>query len=187
MKSIKKKISRLKLFLSDVKPILLSHHPNCEHFSDHVYHVGKYRLCIGCFTYYPTIILTIIFTIFFIDLSLPNLIFLFFISFLFFSGILLNIFNLTSYKILKILSKVAIGIGTGLYIVAVIFLPIFLILKILSLFLVNFYTGVIAYVRAKDVAKKCDQCEYEGDWNVCPTMKPIIERLYEHGFKKRNN
>ncbi len=187
MNRIKKKIKRLKLLISDIKPMILSHHPNCDHFSDHVYHLGKYRLCIGCFTYYPTIILTIIFSILFIDMSLQNLFILYFLSFLFFLAILLNIFHLTSYKILKILSKVSIGIGTGFYIVAVIYLPIFLILKILSLFLVNFYTGVIAYVRANHITKECEQCEYKGNWKVCPTMKPIIEKLYEHGFKKRKS
>lgn len=100
-------------------------------------------------------------------------------------AILLNIFHLTKLKILKILSKVSIGIGTGFYIVAVLYLPIFLILKILSLFLVNFYTGVIAYVRANHITKECEQCEYKGNWEVCPTMKPIVENLIEHGFKKR--
>lgn len=185
MTSLKIKFKRVSLFFSDIKPIVLSHHPNCEHFSDHVYHIGKYRFCIGCFTYYPTIILTIIFSILFIDLSLQNLFILYFLSFLFFLAILLNIFHLTKFKILKILSKVAIGIGTGFYIVAVIYLPIFLILKILSLFLVNFYTGVIAYVRANHITKECERCEYKGNWEVCPTMKPIIENLIEHGFKKR--
>ncbi|MBA7504604.1 hypothetical protein ES706_03250 [subsurface metagenome] len=185
MTNFKIKFKRVALFFSDIKPIVLSHHPNCEHFYDHVYHIGKYRLCIGCFTYYPTIILTIIFSILFIDMSVQNLIILYFLSFLFFLAILLNIIHLTKFKILKILSKVSIGIGTGFYIVAVIYLPIFLILKILSLFLVNFYTGVIAYVRANHITKECEQCEYKGHWEVCPGMKPIIENLYEHGFKKK--
>ncbi len=186
MNRIKKKIKHLKLLISDIKPMILSHHPNCEHFSDHVYHIGKYRFCIGCFTYYPTIIFTIIFSILLIDLSLQNLFILYFISYLFFLAILLSIFHLTGYKILKILSKVSIGIGTGFYIVAVLYLPIFLILKILSLFIVNFYVGVIAYVRVNHIIKECeDQCEYKGNWEVCPTMKPIIENLFEHGFKKK--
>jgi hypothetical protein len=31
------------------------------------------------------------------------------------------------------------------------------------------------------------ECEYEGKWNDCHVMKPIMEKLYEHKFKKRRD
>lgn len=188
MGRIKKKIQRFGLFLSDFKPILLSHHPNCEKFQDHVYHMGKHKLCIGCFTFYPTVLITIIITILFIELSLYNIFLLFFIAHLFFIPIILNILGLTKYKILKILSKVSIGIGVGLYIVSILLIPfIHIIIKILLLLQINWYLGVIAYIRNKHIIKKCAECEYKGDWSSCPAMKTIVENLYEHGFKVKKN
>lgn len=179
------KLTRISLFLSDVKSLLLSHHPNCSKFSKHVYHIKKYKLCIGCFTFYPTVALTIIFILLFFNLQLFNLFIMFFTSFIFFIPIILNIFGLTKYQFLKIFSKISIGIGTGLMIVSTLLLPIFLFIKISILIEINFIVGAIAYIRAKHVKKICRECEYEGKWSICPGMKPIIDKLYEHNFKKR--
>lgn len=185
--NLKTKYSRFKLLLSDLKPILLSHHPNCENFDNHVYHIGKYKLCIGCFTFYPMIIITIIASILLIDLTLNNLIFLFFISFLFFSPIILNILGLTEYKFLKVFSKVSTGIGVGLYLVSIIFLPLTplsLVFKILAILPIGGFVFIISYIRMIHILEECEQCEYKGDWDSCPAMKPISDKLYEHGFKK---
>ena len=179
------KLSRISLFLSDVKSLLLSHHPDCSEFSKHVYHIKKYKLCIGCFTFYPTVLLTIIFILLFFNLHLLNLFLMFFSSFIFFIPIVLNIFGLTKYQFLKIFSKISIGIGTGLMIVSTLLLPIFLFIKISILIEINFLVGVIAYIRAKQVYKICQECEYEGKWSLCPAMKPIMDNLYKHNFKKR--
>jgi hypothetical protein len=182
---LKKKFSRARLFLSDFKPILLSHHPNCDNFSNHVYHIGKYRLCIGCFTFYPAIFLTILFTLIIVDLNFQNSIFLFFISYVFFLPLILNILGYTKFKFLKIFSKVSIGIGIGLYLVGVFSLPLHPLLKIISIFEINFFIGLIAYVRSKHIKKDCKQCEFKGDWDMCPGMKPIRDKLYAHGFRQK--
>lgn len=179
------KISRISLFFADLKSILLSHHPNCEKFSKHVYHIGRYKLCIGCFTFYPTIGLTILIILLFFNLKLSTLLSMFFLSFAFFIPIILNIFGLTKSKFLKVFSKISIGIGTGLLIVSTVLLPIFLFIKISLLIEINFIIGVIAYIRAKHVKEVCSLCEYEGNWDNCPGMKPIMDKLYAHNFKKR--
>jgi len=178
------KISRIKLFLSDIKPILLSHHPDCPAFSNHVYHLGRFRLCIGCFTFYPTVGLTILFIIAFGNLTAIRLLTMFFLSFVFFTPIILNILGLTNYKTLKILTKVSIGIGTGMLIISTIYLPFFLIIKISILFEIHFITGAIAWIRIKHIKKTCIECEFEGNWDICSAMKPIMDKLYEHKFKK---
>jgi hypothetical protein len=116
---------------------------------------------------------------------LTTLLNIFFLSFVFFIPIVLNILGLTKSKYLKILSKVSIGIGTGLMIIATLLLPIFLFIKISILIEINFLVGVIAYIRAKHVKEICIKCEYEGKWNECPAMKPIMDRLYDHKFKKK--
>ena len=115
------------------------------------------------------------------------LITMFFLSFAFFVPITLNFLGLTKYKLLKIFSKISIGIGTGLMIVSTLLLPFFLFIKISILVEINFITGVIAYIRAKHVKEVCLHCEYEGNWDNCPVMKPIMEKLYEHNFKKRKS
>jgi hypothetical protein len=110
---------------------------------------------------------------------------MFFSSLIFFIPIILNILELTKYQILKIFSKISIGIGTGLMIVSILLLPVFLFIKISILIEINFIVGAIAYIRAKHVKKICRECEYEGNWSICPAMKPIMDKLYEHNFKKR--
>ncbi|MFX0178072.1 MAG: hypothetical protein ACFE85_17780, partial [Candidatus Hodarchaeota archaeon] len=95
IKNFRVKIARIKLFFSDIKPILLSHHPNCENFSKHVYHIKSYRLCIGCFTFYPVLIMTAVFITIFLELSITTLLWLFYLSFLFFLPLILNILGLT--------------------------------------------------------------------------------------------
>ncbi len=168
-----------------VKPILLSHHPNCEQYDDDVYHISKYRLCIGCFTFYPTIVVTVVLTLLFVELTIPNLILLFFISFLFFTPIFLNVLGLTKLKFIKISSKLLIGIGVGFFVVSVLFLPLLhFLVRIVLLFEVNFFIGVIAYIRARRMQKECKQCPYEGDWDSCPGMGPIRQKLLKHGFRK---
>ena len=183
---LKKKLSRIALFLSDFKPILLSHHPNCEMYSNHVYHIGKYRLCIGCFTFYPTIILTIIFVLFFVELNVETIVFIFNISYLFFIPLILNILGYTKYKFLKVFSKISLGIGIGLYLIAIFSLPFHPIFKILTLLEVNMFIGIIAYIRARHIKKDCAQCEFKGNWDNCPGMKSIRDKLYEHGFRHKN-
>jgi hypothetical protein len=111
---------------------------------------------------------------------------LFFSSFLFFLPLILNFLELTKFKILKILTKVSIGIGTGWYILAIIYIPFLpLTIKIFSIMEVSFFTGVIAYIRANRIEKDCLECEYKKDWEHCPGMSKITKDLYLHGFKKR--
>ena len=184
---IRLKLSRFRLLLADVKPILLSHHPNCDKFSGHVYHVGKRLLCIGCFTFYPVIIITIILTLIFGDLNVYNLISMYLISFIFFLPIILNVVGLTKYRFLKIFAKASNGIGVGLHLVSVFILPFPLIIKILTLLEINFLIGAIAYIRANRIKKDCSKCDYQGNWDICPGMKNIRDKLYEHGFRERKS
>ena len=101
----------------------------------------------------------------------------------------MNVLGLTRFKILKILTKISIEIGVGFYVVAVLFMPfIYIIFKILLLLQINWFLGVIAYIRNKHILKECAKCKSEGNWNICPAMKPIVEKLGEHGFKvKKHN
>ena len=182
---LKSKFSRGFQFLSDIKSILLSHHPNCEYFSKHVYHVRKYRLCIGCFTFYPSIAITIIFTLLFIDLNYFNLLLIFNLSYIFMLPVILNFLKLTKFRVLKIFSKISLGIGIGLYIVAIFVLPFHILIKIFTILEINIFVGVIAYIRSIHIQKECKKCDYQGDWDSCPGMKPVRDKLYAHGFRTK--
>jgi len=186
-KKLKLRFSRFRLLLSDLKPIMLSHHPNCDDFSVHVYHLGKRRLCIGCFTFYPVIIITIILSLLFVELDVYNLVIMYLISFIFFIPIILSVIGLTKYRFLKIFSKASNGIGVGLHLVSVFLLPFPLIVKILTLLEINFLIGAIAYIRANRIKKDCSKCDYQGNWDDCPGMKNIRDKLYEHGFRERKS
>ena len=37
--------------------LLLSHHPDCKKFEDHVIKIKNTRMCIGCLAYYPVFLI----------------------------------------------------------------------------------------------------------------------------------
>ena len=75
--------------------------------------------------------------------------------------------------------------GIGNCLVSVFFLPFPLIVKILTLLEINFLIGAIAYIRANRLKKDCIKCDYQANWDDCPGMKNIRDKLYEHGFRER--
>lgn len=51
---------RLK-FIEDLKePLVLSHHPLCDRFDEHVFHLGGRKVCRGCATAYPVAIIVLL-------------------------------------------------------------------------------------------------------------------------------
>jgi hypothetical protein len=185
--NINKKINRLRLFLSDSKSLLLSHHPLCQKYSNHVFHIKSYKFCIGCFTFFPSAITTLLFVFLFIDMNTTSSISLFLISCPFLSTYILTILGITRKKIIRIISKISIGIGAGLYISSLLAFPLPLFLKALILIESYSFIGIIAYYRKKEIEKKCLGCEYRKDWHACPGMKDIFDLLVEHGFKERKD
>ncbi len=109
------------------------------------------------------------------------------ISPIFFIPIILSVIGLTKYRFLKIFSKASNGIGVGLHLVSVFLLPFPLFVKILTLLEINFLIGAIAYIRANRLKKDCIECDYQGNWDDCPGMKNIRDKLYEHGFRKKKS
>ena len=123
--------------------------------------------------------------IIFVDITLSNLALLFGLSFVFFSAVFLNILKLTKTKAIKILSKILIGIGSGFFIITAIFSPIHIIFKIIMIWEVNLFGGLIAYIRIKGIEKDCLNCEFNKDWDNCPGMKHVRDKLYEHEFRDK--
>ena len=68
----KSSVSKWFYILRAAKPLLLSHHPNCDRFQNHVINIKGHRICFGCLIIYPTLILSII-TIFISKNQVNNL------------------------------------------------------------------------------------------------------------------
>ncbi|MFW9894510.1 MAG: hypothetical protein ACFFD7_01750, partial [Candidatus Thorarchaeota archaeon] len=104
-------IKNLKLYIKSLKPILLSHHPDCEKFSEHTFKIGRRKFCIGCFIGYPVAIIGVL-TLFFIKLAINiNSQFLFVTGIILMSFFILSPLKFTKIKWVKILQKILFNLG----------------------------------------------------------------------------
>ena len=184
MTDIRKKLSRLKLFLKDISPFLLSHHPLCSSFDDHVYKVGKRRFCVGCFTLYPTLIILLL-TFGFLQITNTQTLMIFFgIGLGLMASILLNLLGLTEKRGVKILSKILLGASFAFLLYSVFVSPLLLVLKILFYFAVSSFMGAISLYRIRSLEKTCKECEFDLDHDDCDGFKEVFEKLKRDGFRK---
>jgi hypothetical protein len=158
-----------------IKPFILSHHPHCKYFEDDVYHVGKHRLCIGCFTSYPVAIIVVV--LWFLGV-LPDHWFLLILVGFFFGLIqLLSFTRLTDKKGVKIVVKFFLGLGFGFFASGILAMPIPLWFKVLTFINLGILTGLLGIFRYKKVSKICEICEYKGNYTICPGFAPIYRAL----------
>ncbi|MFX0177787.1 MAG: hypothetical protein ACFE85_16355 [Candidatus Hodarchaeota archaeon] len=160
------------LSLINLKHLLLSHHPNCDKFLNHTINIGNYRFCIGCFIGYSTAIIGI-FTIGFLKLvNILDSISLFFIALILMASFLLSPLNLTTLKIIKIIQKFLIGLGSSFLFWWIRSLPNPIHVNIIFLF--SIFGPIIAMLNAYHaygLYKTCKKCEYAMKWNACPGFK----------------
>lgn len=186
----KTKLRSFHVYLKCIKPILLSHHPDCESFGkNHTINIGKYRFCIGCFVGYPSAIIGIL-AIYFLNLFKTfNLVFLFYISLILLSSFFLSPLNLTKIKTIKIFQKILLGLGSAFLFWYIWFLP--------NSFVVNFVYFILLFgilflllnvYHAYGFYKVCKKCKHSMNWNNCPGFKRINECFQNHNvdfaFKK---
>lgn len=184
MPEFRKKFNRCILFLKDVSPFLLSHHPSCELFDEHVYKIGKRRFCVGCFTLYPTLIIMLL-TFGFLQITNALILtYLIFIGLGLQASILLNLFGLTKKKWVKILSKVILGVSFACLLYGVFLLPLFPLLKIAFLFAVSSFIGSISLYRIKSLEKACKECDSNMDHDNCDGFKEVFDKLKQDGFRE---
>jgi hypothetical protein len=160
------------LSLINFKHLLLSHHPNCDKFLNHTINIGKYRFCIGCFIGYPTAIIGILVIGLFELVTLFESIYFLLLALVLMATFLLSPLHLTKMKILKIIQKILIGIGSSFLFWWIWVLPnpihinIFIFVSIFGplIILFNMYHAYGLY-------KTCKKCEYNMNWNSCPGFK----------------
>lgn len=164
-----------------IRPFLLSHHPHCSYFKDDVYHVGRRRLCIGCFTSYPIAIIVVALWFLGFFPYFWHILILLGLSF----GLvqLLSFTRLTYKKGVKILVKIFLGLGFGFFASGVFAMPIPLWLRVVTIINLGIATGMLGVFRYKKVIGICERCEYKGNYYICPGFAQYYGTL-EHQLKE---
>ncbi len=172
---------QLKNIFSAARPIITSHHPLCEQFKNHTFHLFGRDFCIGCFVGYPVGFITFLLIYLF---NLPSLIppYTFFIISVIFAFTYLFISKFfTGSKKVKILSKIFIGMGSGFLLSSILTLDIPLWLRILIGFLIiQTIIAILGLKRMRSIKKTCNSCDWKKDWKRCPGMKAVQERLNKY-------
>ena len=159
-------------------PLVLSHHPECDKFDNHTINLGKVRFCIGCFIGYPTALLGIIL----IDLlNISNLIpidYFFIISIILISTFFMSPLHLTRIKVVKIIQKFLIGLGSSFLFWGIWSLPnptvtnYFIFIYTFSIIL-----GVLNFYHVFGFLGSCYKCDTPFSWGKCNGFDTIRSNL----------
>lgn len=183
-----KKLKKRQIFayLKILKPIILSHHPNCGKFENHVIKIGKYRLCIGCFIGYPTAFITIsIINLLHLQEMLSSQLFVA-LGIILLSFFIISLVNLTKIKWVKILQKFLIGIGAGFLFWGLWKLPNSSIINFTLLYITfSVILGVLNGYHAYGFYRMCKKCEYSLNWRACPGFKNIYDEIEKESLKSK--
>jgi len=161
------------------KYLLLSHHPDCNKFvKNHTINIGKYKFCIGCFIGYPTAIIGILLIHYLNLLELFDSFFFLMLAMILISSIILSPLGLTKIKLIKIIQKFLIGLGSAFLFWYIWSSPNSFIINSIYfslifgtlLILLNIYHGY-------GLHNTCKKCEYSMDWSNCPGFKQINDCL----------
>ncbi|MBD3256447.1 MAG: hypothetical protein GF383_15220 [Candidatus Lokiarchaeota archaeon] len=171
-------------YLKCLKPLLLSHHPVCDKFSNHVITIGKKKLCIGCFIGYPSTIIGII-ILYFSDLIniLDRTLFLS-IGTLLLSTFILSLLNLAEIKIVKIIQKICLGLGAAFLFWWIWTLSNFFFLNLIYFLLIfGFLSALLNAYHTYGWYRICRKCEHSLNWRECPSgFQKIMQCFEEHGL-----
>lgn len=175
---IKSKNWHILAYFKVFKPILLSHHPNCDRFKNHIIKIGNLKFCIGCFIGYPSAIISIFIIFFLKSIIQIESIFFLWIGIIFLSFFVLSPFNLTKIKFIKIIQKALIGIGAAFLFWWIWTLPnsffdnfmLYLIIFGIILTILNLY-------HAYGFFRVCKKCNYSLNWKNCPGFKNYFDMI----------
>ena len=173
-------------FLSDLKPFITSHHPDCNRFRGHYITIRGVKLCIGCFFSLSTALVVLLYHIVFGVWTLfPKNIIIYIISALVYATLYASgLFGKS--KALKILSKIVFATIFVIILIYVYGLPYpssyMRILMTLIVFVsVNYIVGAI---RLYGMFKVCDRCPEKELFPFCSGFKEIVDRLISDNFAR---
>ena len=149
---------------------LIAHHPPCDKFRSHTLNFKKIQFCIGCYIGIPSTIIGVIVGNLLLSQIVSNFNLLYLGIFLF-GFQLLSLTKITEYKIMKVIQKAIIGIGSGFILISAYNLingSILFRLIILALIII---VGNIplSFLHTRKSQNICDACEYKWKKEFCPT------------------
>ena len=166
------------LAITSFWPLIISHHPECDKFNNHTINIGKIRFCIGCFIGYPTAFIGIL-LIDFLNISqvIPTD-YLFIISIVFISTFFMSPLHLTRIKIVKIVQKFMIGLGSSFLFWAIWSLPNPPIINY-NIFSYTFTVllGVLNFYHVLGFLGTCYKCDTPFSWGKCSGFDYIRNNL----------
>jgi len=179
-------------WIKSLKPLYLSHHPNCAPFKKHVITIRNKHFCIGCIIGYPSALLGVIFIYFILEILAHD--FLLFMGIVLMASFFLSPLKLTNLKKIKVLQKILFNLG-GAFLFWWIFkapLPFyynlinFIFIFGILLTLINLYHAASAY-------KTCKNCIHDLDWDTCPGFQEMrtyckknnLPYLFKTQFRKK--
>jgi hypothetical protein len=175
--------TKIKLYIKSLKPIILSHHPNCKNFENHTIKLRSKRFCIGCFVGYPSAVLGLIFLFLFSLYFKLTQEFLFITSLVLLSTFFLSLFNLTEIKMIKVFQKISIGLGSSFILFWTLNLQVILFLKIVVFFLLfSFLVFVFNIYHSYGFYRTCKKCEFSSNMKECPGFKEINKYIEENNL-----
>ncbi len=182
--NLKITVDMVKLFFSwKVISMSLAHHPECETFEDHVFKIGKLRLCRGCTLSYPPMYALVLMFIFWpgardfltsIGLWIPNL-WWFTIGFGA-TGALALLLRKYSF-IINDIYKFCRGAFAG-FLVTVI-LSQHWGFKIGAVVILMGAMVLLSMHRGKEMEKTCEECEWNANFDACPGWADITQPFNE--------
>jgi hypothetical protein len=174
---------RIKRYLKAIKPLILSHHPDCEEFEAHAVTVGSKRLCIGCFIGYPTMFISIILiALLNIKQFLPHTWFLY-IAVGFSSTFFLSFTALTEIRIIKIIQKILMATGAGFLFWWIFYSARPFIVQLLYFFMIfGILSLILNAYHMYGIYRTCKKCKYHSDWKNCPGFGPLYRFLEENNL-----
>ncbi len=166
-------------------PFVLSHHPECEKFSEnHYITIRGIKLCIGCFFTIPTIVgLVLLQGIFHYWRLIPTS-----LAFAVVGGV--SMIQVCAFLDVgkgslgwKLFTKIAHGIGFVAVFLLIFRLPIAEVWKWIFSYVFYFTTGsLIGFIRAYRMDAVCSNCPEYAAFPMCYGFTHILERLQTHGF-----
>lgn len=143
--------------------LLLAHHPACGLFQADVYRLGPLRLCVGCFTAYPTALAAFLGLL---VLGLPAIPVLF-VGLVVGSAEFFAVAGWTRTRRRKIATKLLLGFGLAATVYGVWAAPWSLAAKAVFLLVGVTLASLAQIPKVRRLLATCDRCMHHRDWDHC--------------------
>ena len=153
----------------DETPIILAHHPLCGKFEDHYFKIKGRSICFGCFTVYPSVLVTFIIMFFLypaLNISFVNILFISII--LFIINFLRFIPRMSHKQVLPL--NIILGTSISLVFFSVLRAPDFYIqIYLLGFIFVIF--SIFSFYKGWRIFLECKKCQEYANFPYCKKIR----------------